>query len=88
MGGVSTTTEGAIVVADSARQKRLSLKASLWAAVGALLGVIIGRLLAPKVLELFGGSPVWVAPAVIIGLVAFLLVVFLLVPHWLRKQQP
>lgn len=75
-------------MASSTRQKRPSLKASIWGAVGAVLGVIIGRLLAPHALALFGGSPVWVVPVVIVGSVAVGLVVFLLVPQWLHKREP
>lgn len=76
------------MAADSAGQKRLSLNVALWGVVGALLGVVIGRLAASRVLELFGGLPAWVAPVVIIGSVAVCLVTFLVVPHWLRRKQP
>ena len=75
-------------MADTAGQKRLSLKTASWGIVGALLGVVIGRLVATRVLELFGGEPGWVVPVVIIGSVAVCLVAFLILPLRQRKHEP
>lgn len=73
---------------DTAGQERLSLKTASCGVVGALLGVVIGRLVARQVLDLFGGEPGWIVPVVIIGSVAVCVVAFLLLPLRRRKQTP